>query len=175
MQRLRRGGAGAQPPRPQCQAARGGEGIRARGTPYPPANSSVGRDPCVPPPDVHATAGHAGPALQNRKRLQQSICRKEPYPASYFSSRRGAGAQPYFVYGKRLQQSIGGIEPHPASYFSPRRGAGARPYFVYGKRLQQNIGGIEPQPRRVIFRRDAAQSRSHTLCMASGCNKVSAE
>lgn len=53
--------------------------------------------------------------------------------------------------------------------------AHAAPSCGWRRRYNSKASAEKNHIRRVIFRRDAAQTCSHTLCMASGCNKVSAE
>ena len=86
------------------------------GSPYP----SVGRDPCVPPHDMHVflPAGHAGPALQGTGRVQADRVVR-PYDGSRSRAKRDVVPQGHLFRCAPLRDAV------PYGWFSvPIRRAG---------------------------------------------------
>ena len=149
------------------------------GSPYP----SVGRDPCVPPHNMHVflPAGHAGPALQGTGRVQADRVVR-PYSGS--RSRAKRDVEDAVPYG-RFAVSIRRAGPMcPAARYACFPSGGARGPRPTGHRPYPGGQGRPPLRRRTvctssrrpcntwIFSPDEAGKRSHTFCMASFPNKV---
>ena len=75
----------------------------AAGSPYP----SVGRDPCVPPHDMHVflPAGHAGPALQGTGRVRADRVVR-PYSGSRSRAKRDVVPQGHLFRCAPLQDAV---------------------------------------------------------------------
>ena len=108
---------------------------------------SVGRDPCVPPHDMHVflPAGHAGPALQGTGRVRADRVVR-PYSGSRSRAKRDVGdAVPYTCVS--------------AAHRSPVKA--------------MDFASCRWQRHRIV-RRGEARRRRRTVCTSSRRNKVPA-
>ena len=138
------------------------------GSPYP----SVGRDPCVPPHDMHVflPAGHAGPALQGTGRARADRVVR-PYDGSKSRAKRDVVPQGHLFRCAPLRDAVPyGRFSAPVRRAGPMCPAARYACFPSGGARGPRPTGHRPYPGG----QSRPPLRRRTVCTSSRRNKVPA-